>query len=179
VVLGLSTNGLLAMISVAVALLLIGSAAAGGNAASTISLALGGLFVLSGMVNSLVLGTSMNLLAFRPSNVLFSLVVGAVLLITGAWGRVTGGLPDDNPYHHDRPEAERAAEAGEPTDVAEAAELAEAERAFALHYATPEQLERLEQVWIHRMAEQRRRAWHESAPRGGGVSHAGDSRPIG
>jgi hypothetical protein len=38
-------------------------------------------------------------------------------------------------------------------------QLAEAERAAALHYATPEQLRRLAVVHLHRSAEDRRRAW--------------------
>lgn len=162
VVMGLSTNGLLAAISVVVGMVLLGSAAIGGNAASTISIGLGGLFVLSGVVNSVLLGTNMNLLAFRLSNVLFSLVVGAVLLITGAWGRITGGLPLDNPYHHDTPDAELITP---PTaeELAAAADLAEAERAYALHYASPEQLRRLTEVHRYRSAEDRRRAWQASA----------------
>jgi hypothetical protein len=161
-VMGLSTNGLLAAISVVVGAVLLGSAAVGGNAASSISIGVGGLFVISGVVNSVVLGTGLNLLAFRLSNVLFSLVVGAVLLITGAWGRITGGLPLDNPYHHDTPAAEPAS-APTAADLAAAADLAEAERAYALHYATAEQLRRLAQVRMYRSAEDRRRVWRESA----------------
>jgi hypothetical protein len=163
VVLGLATNGLLALISVVVGAVLIGSAAVGGNAASSISIVLGGLFILSGVANNLVIGTETNLLAFRLSNVLFSLVVGAVLLITGAWGRMTGGLPLDNPYHRDQSEVEPHAPAHPDWDPAEAGELAEAERAYALHYATKEQLARLTEVRAYRTEEDRLRAWHDSA----------------
>lgn len=164
VVLGLSSNGLLAAISVLVGLVLIGSAALGGNAASTISLVIGGLFVLSGMANSMVLGTDLNVLAFRMPNILFSLAVGAVLLITGGWGRLTGGLPDDNPYHADPvPSPETEAEQDH-WPAALSAELAEAERAYALHYATPEQLRRLDLVHRYRSPADRRRIWQDSAP---------------
>jgi hypothetical protein len=165
-VLGLSSNGLLAAISLLVGATLIVSAVIGGNTASTISIVLGGLFVLSGFVNAVVLGTEMNLLAFRLSNILFSLVVGSVLLITGSWGRITGRLPVDNPYHRDVPEDADSDSAREhPDHVVDAAELAEAERAYALHYATSEQLERLAKVWVWRSAEDRERAWHDSAAR--------------
>ncbi|MGI8815895.1 MAG: DUF4383 domain-containing protein [Pseudonocardia sp.] len=164
VVLGLATNGLLAVISLVVGVALLGSAAVGGPAASTISVVLGGLFLLSGIVNGVLVGTSMNVLAFQLSNVLFSLLVGGVLIITGAYGRITGGLPLDNPYHRDVPDdalpaipEQRSAEV-----LGLAAELAEAERAYALHYATPEQIRRLEKVWVHRVAEDRRHAWRES-----------------
>ena len=97
-VFGLSTNGLLATVSVVVGLLLLGAAARGGPAASTVLIVVGVLFLLSGLVNVLAIGTSMNMLAFAPANVMFSLVVGAALLIVGAYGRITGRLPLDSPY---------------------------------------------------------------------------------
>ncbi|MCU1653689.1 MAG: hypothetical protein JWQ60_4838, partial [Pseudonocardia sp.] len=86
-VLGLSSNGLLAAISLIVGFVLLVSAVAKGPTASTTSIVLGVLFLLSGMANNLVLGTRMNLLAFRPANIVFSFAVGAVLLILGSYGR--------------------------------------------------------------------------------------------
>jgi hypothetical protein len=179
VVLGLSSNGMLATLSVVVGIVLLASAARGGHLASNISVALGVLFLLSGMVNAAVLGTSLNVLAFRPPNILFSLLVGAVLLITGAYGRLTGGLPLDNPYHRNVPDdlppptpeelAERA------RDLASAPELAEAERAHALHYATPEQLRRLALVRMYRSSEDRQRAWRGSAPAPAAPAPAGSA----
>jgi hypothetical protein len=169
VVLGLSTNGLLAVVSVIVGIILLASARRSGHQASTVSMTLGGLFLLSGFVNSLILDTSLNVLAFRIENVLFSFAVGAVLLITGAYGRVTGRLPLDNPYHRDMPagpppptEEEIAQHA---LNIAAAGELAEAERAYALHCADGEQIRRLEIVQRYRSGEERLRAWRESAQR--------------
>ncbi|MBN9799626.1 hypothetical protein DMP15_20520 [Pseudonocardia sp. UM4_GMWB1] len=54
------------------------------------------------VVGVLVLPTSWNILAFGTSNVVFSLVSGALLLVLGAWGRFTGGLPPGNPYRRER-----------------------------------------------------------------------------
>ena len=101
-VLGMSSNGLLAVISIAVGTVLVAAGISGGRRASTILVIAGAAFVLSGLVNTLVLGTSLNLLAFQMSNVVFSFVAGALLLFLGAWGRFTGRLPDDNPYRQER-----------------------------------------------------------------------------
>ncbi len=95
---GLSSNGLLSVISIATAALLIGAAALGGNTASTVNMAVGTVFVGSGFVNLALLETQANFLAFRMPNVLFSFVVGLMLLTFGMYGRVSGGLPHDNPY---------------------------------------------------------------------------------
>jgi len=169
IVLGLSSNGLLAVLSVIVGTVLLASVIRGGHTASTISMTLGVLFLLSGVGNSLVLATPLNVFAFRPTNVVFSLAVGAVLLVAGAYGRVTGGLPVDNPYHRDSPdghpsptEEEIAQQAG---DLGAAGELAEAERAYALHFADDEQIRRLEIVHQYRSTEHRLRAWCESSQR--------------
>jgi Domain of unknown function (DUF4383) len=160
-VLGLSSNGLLAAISLIVGLVLLVSAVAKGPTASTTSIVLGVLFLLSGMANNVVLGTRMNLLAFRPANIVFSFAVGAVLLILGSYGRITGGLPLDNPYHRDAPGDSEQQRDWMP-DATAAGELAEAERAYALHYATPEQLERLAVVHGYRPLPERYRAWQDS-----------------
>ena len=122
-----------------------------------------------GVANSLVLGTSWNLLAFQPANIVFSFGVGAALLIMGSYGRISGGLPLDSPYHR-----EPAADAGRGTDPdrgwvpdpTAAGELAEAERAYALHYATPEQVRRLTSVHGHRSPRERAEAWRESGQPG-------------
>ena len=92
-VLGLSSNGLLSTISVVVAAILIAAGLRGGRTASTVLVVVGAAFVASGLVNTLVLGTPLNLLAFRIPNVVFSFVAGALLLFLGAWGRFTGRLP--------------------------------------------------------------------------------------
>jgi hypothetical protein len=171
--LGLSSNGLLAVVSVVVGAILVGSAMRGGHAASTVSMTLGVLFLLSGLGNSLLLATSLNVFAFRLSNVVFSLAVGAVLLVTGAYGRVSGGLPSDNPYHRDSANGEGPSK---PEEIAQRAhnlavgsELAEAERAYAVHCANGEQIRRLEIVHQYRSSEDRLRAWCESGQQAGDI----------
>ena len=63
-VLGLSSNGLLAIISILVGAVLVAAGLRGGRTASTILVIAGSAFVLSGLVNAVVLGTPLNLLAF-------------------------------------------------------------------------------------------------------------------
>ena len=168
-VMGLSTNGLLATVSVAVAAVLLAAAAKGGPTASGVGIVLGVLFVISGFGNLLVTGTSMNMLAFGLSNVIFSLAVGLVLLFTGAYGRIATQLPPDNPYFQasrDRPypapppdlrtAAERLA------DEAADRELAEAERAHAQGHASTAQAQGVAAARRFRSPEDRRRAWRQT-----------------
>jgi hypothetical protein len=95
---GLSSNGLLSVVSLVFAVVLIAGAVIGGNTASTINITVGALFVLSGFVNMGLMQTSANLLAFRMTNVLFSFVMGLVIATFGMYGRVSYKLPHDNPY---------------------------------------------------------------------------------
>lgn len=95
---GLSTNGALSLISVVIGAILIGGAVVGGNTASNINMTVGVLFLLSGFVNTALLDTSNNFLAFRMQNVIFSFVMGLILLVFGMYGRVSGALPHNNPY---------------------------------------------------------------------------------
>ncbi|MER5441804.1 DUF4383 domain-containing protein [Streptomyces sp. NPDC002790] len=95
---GLSTNGALSVLSICVGLLLFVGMVIGGNFASTLNMTLGILFILSGFVNLALLDTGFNFLAFRIQNVLFSFVVGVLLMFFGMYGRVSGTLPHDNPY---------------------------------------------------------------------------------
>ncbi|MEW2635991.1 DUF4383 domain-containing protein [Streptomyces sp. NPDC048389] len=106
---GLSTNGALSVLSIAVGLLLFISMIIGGNFASTVNMVLGILFILSGFVNLALLDRSFNPLAFRIQNVMFSFVVGVMLMFFGMYGRVSATLPHDNPYWKARhpEEAER------------------------------------------------------------------------
>ncbi|WP_424210654.1 DUF4383 domain-containing protein [Streptomyces sp. BI20] len=99
---GMSSNGLLSLVSVVVGVVLIGAAVVGGNLASTVNMVVGGLFVLSGFVHLALIGRSANLLDFGMSNVVFSFVMGLLLATFGMYGRVSGGLPHDNPYWRDR-----------------------------------------------------------------------------
>ncbi|MFB6712872.1 MULTISPECIES: DUF4383 domain-containing protein [unclassified Streptomyces] len=95
---GLNTNGALSVLSICVGLLLFIGMVIGGNFASTLNMVLGIAFILSGFVNLALLDTGYNFLAFHLQNVLFSFVVGLMLMVFGMYGRVSGGLPHDNPY---------------------------------------------------------------------------------
>jgi hypothetical protein len=107
---GLNTNGALSVLSIVVGLVLFYGMVRGGNFASTLNIALGVLFLLSGFANLALLETGFNVLAFELQNVLFSFVVGLLLLVFGMYGRVGGALPHDNPYWQQRhpEEVERA-----------------------------------------------------------------------
>ena len=162
-VLGLSSNGLLSTISVVVAVILIVAAVRGGRTASNVLVVIGAAFVASGLVNTLVLGTSLNLLAFEIPNVVFSFVAGALLLFLGAWGRFTGRLPDDNPYrqerhHDDRPDP-LPTTFHDADDISAARELAEAERAVAQHTAPPDIAARIDALREVRSPEERVQRW--------------------
>ncbi|MFF9279832.1 DUF4383 domain-containing protein [Streptomyces griseosporeus] len=95
---GMSTNGLLSLISVLFGLLLLVAAAIGGNLASTVNIVVGALFVLSGFAHTFVLDRPANILDFSMANVTFSYVMGLLIATCGMYGRVSGGLPHDNPY---------------------------------------------------------------------------------
>ena len=99
-ILGLSSNGLLSTISVVMAVILLVAAARSPRITSTIMIVAGSLFLLSALVNLAVLRTSFNILAFEFENVVFSVVVGLLLLTLGAYGRIGGHLPEDSPYAH-------------------------------------------------------------------------------
>ncbi|CAL9440449.1 hypothetical protein SUDANB106_02261 [Streptomyces sp. enrichment culture] len=107
---GLSSNGLLSLISVTVGALLVTGAVIGGNFASTLNMTVGALFILSDFVNLALLETSANILAFRMPNVVFSFLMGLVILTFGMYGRISGGLPHDNPYWLRRHPEQAAAE---------------------------------------------------------------------
>lgn len=163
-VMGLQSNGLLAILSVVVSVVLLAAAGHGGRTASTVGIVAGALFLISGIVNVMLLGSAMNMLAFGLSNVIFSLVVGMGLLFTGAYGRISGGLPPDSPYYHVRAsdtmvDIDERTPGELATDQMIDAELAEAERAVALHYATPEQAEGVRRAAAYRLPSERRTAF--------------------
>jgi hypothetical protein len=157
VVLGLASNGLLSAISLIVGGVLIGAAVRGGRSSSTITVVVGLLFLLSGLVNLAVLDTNLNLLAFRMSNVIFSFIAGLLLLFLGAYGRFSGGLSADNPYYRHRRHADRGFEEGHRDEDYE--RWVAAEVAVAEGYATPEQEQQVREDAQRRANEARRRAW--------------------
>jgi hypothetical protein len=160
VVLGLATNGLLATISLIVGGVLIGAAVRGGRSSSNLTVVIGVLFLLSGLLNLAVLNTGLNLLAFRMSNVIFSFIAGMLLLFLGAYGRFSGGLPADNPYYQQRyrdklrPGVRHITGQGSGSE-----ELAAAELAVAEGHATPDQEQLVREDAQRRAYEERLRAW--------------------
>ncbi|WP_267244409.1 DUF4383 domain-containing protein [Streptomyces sp. PR69] len=136
-VIGLNTNGALSVLSICVGALLFAGMVIGGNFASTLNMILGIAFIVSGFVNLALLDTSYNFLAFHIQNVMFSFVVGIMLMFFGMYGRVSSTLPHDNPYwkarHPDQAAEERrmAQRISEQRKRAEEAEHALAEKAEA------------------------------------------------
>ncbi len=158
VVLGLAENGLLATISVVVGVVLIGAALRGGRVSSTITVVVGLLFLLSGVLNLFVLETKFNLLAFRLSNVVFSIIAGMLLLFLGAYGRFSGGLSVDNPYYQHRHRQDAGSWSDHDHDDEDDRLLA-AELAVAAGHATPEQEQLVYEDAQRRVNEAHRRAW--------------------
>jgi len=156
VVMGLSTNGLLSTLSLIVGVVLVGAALKGGQVASTVSVTVGALFLASGIGNVLVLNSGLNMLAFRMTNVIFSLLVGAALLFVGAYGRFTLDLPPTSPYACSRTRVDIPADR---TDGTVERAMAAAERAVALHTATPDQAARVAAAGPYRTTEARREAF--------------------
>jgi hypothetical protein len=110
-VFGLNTSGALSWLSIVVGLMLLGGMLRGGNVASSLNLLLGVAFVLSGFANLAALETDANVLNFRIEDVIFSFLVGVLLMIFGMYGRVSGRLPHDNPYWQARNPGRAEAEA--------------------------------------------------------------------
>lgn len=164
VVFGMTTNGFLAFLSMAVGFMLILAAVFGGPVAAWGAIAAGAGFILSGVVNVFLLGTPLNVMAFTMPNVVFSWVAGAALVVLGMIGRREH--PTDDSLYGPRLEPEDPA-AQVHADPVAAAELAEAERARALHYATEEQAERLHDADRYRSAADRIHSWEESDHRHG------------
>ncbi|MFI8327308.1 DUF4383 domain-containing protein [Streptomyces sp. NPDC085529] len=107
---GMTTNNALSTISVVVGLVLLAGAAVGGNAASTLNLTVGSLFLISGFYHLFVLDRPANFLDFGMTNVMFSFLMGLLVLTFGMYGRVSSKLPHDNPYWRRRHPREAAAE---------------------------------------------------------------------
>lgn len=97
-VLGMSSNGLLAVLSLVVGVVLVGAGLRGDGVASAVTAVLGALFLLSGFANLAVLDSDANVLAFEMANVVFSFAVGILLVVLGLYGRVSGAPPAENPY---------------------------------------------------------------------------------
>ena len=158
--LGMSSNGLLSTLSLVFAAVLLAAALRGPRPASTVMIVLGVLFLVSALVNLALLRTPFNVLAFRMSNVLFSIGVGLLLLVLGAYGRISGHLPADSPYAH--PHAARLEPPdlpSSPDEVAVESAMREAEVAVVQRYATEDQQRRVLAMSHARTRAERRRVW--------------------
>jgi hypothetical protein len=145
-VLGLSSNGLLSTVSVGTAAVLIAAALRGPRVASTVMLVVGTLFLASALANLAVLNGGLNLLAFRLTNVFFSIGAGLLLLVLGAYGRVSGNLPADSPYRSEG--AADVPDTGQqlpetPAERAAERAMRDAELAVVEHRATADQQRRV------------------------------------
>ena len=160
-VLGLPSNGLLSAISVVMAVVLLAAAARGPRVASTVMIVAGSLFLLSAMVNLALMETDFNILAFEMENVVFSVVVGLLLLVLGAYGRIGGHLPPDSPYAH----PDESVDYGEdqfpstPEEVAAEEAMREAEIAVAEHRASDAQRQRVAAMARATTRRERRETW--------------------
>ncbi|MEV0927398.1 DUF4383 domain-containing protein [Streptomyces spongiicola] len=128
---GMSSNGLLSLVSLCVGLLLLGGAVVGGNVASTLNMIVGAAFVLSGFVHLFLLDRPANILDFSMSNVVFSFVMGLLIVTFGMYGRVSGGLPHDNPYWRSRHPEQARREAGSTAQALGAGSSARPRRAVS------------------------------------------------
>lgn len=160
----MSSNGLLSTISVVTAAVLIGAAVRGPRIASTVMIVVGSLFLLSALVHLAVLRTGFNVLAFKMTNVFFSIGAGLTLLVLGPYGRLSGNLPPDSPY--------ASADVGEdpeppesypstPAELAVERAIREAEIAVVNHVATADQRRRVAAMAKERTRAGRRRVWTE------------------
>lgn len=166
-VLGMSSNGLLSAVSVLTAAVLVGAAVAGPRTASTVMIAVGTAFLVAGLAGLAVLRTGWNVLAFEMANVAFSVVAGLLLLVLGAYGRISGHLPPDSPYARPVEQPPVVDESPRtPAEVAAERAMRDAEIAVVNHTATPEQARRVAAMARVRSRGDRRRVWLECEGRG-------------
>jgi hypothetical protein len=164
-VLGLSSNGLLSALSIVVGLVLLAVDARGPRPASTLMIVIGALFLTSALVNLALLRTPFNVLAFEMRNVLFSIGVGLVLLVLGAYGRVSGNLPADSPYASPgQPEEAPESYPSTPEEFAAEDAMREAELAVSEHRATDDQRRRVRAMAAVHTRGDRRRVWLQFDP---------------
>ena len=163
-VLGMSSNGLLSTISLLTAAVLVVAALRSPRVASTVMIVVGTLFLLSALANLAVLRTSFNVLAFQMENVVFSVVAGLLLLLLGAYGRVSGNLPPDSPYarpRNDDVDDEPESFPSTPEEFAAERAMREAEIAVVNHVATADQRRRVAAMAEVRSRGDRRLVWTE------------------
>ncbi|SDC42962.1 protein of unknown function [Geodermatophilus telluris] len=163
-VLGLSSNGLLSTISIVTAVVLVVAAFRSPRTASTVMIVIGVLFLVSALANLAVLNTDLNVLAFGLSNVGFSVVAGAVLLLLGAYGRVGGHLPPDSPYARESADDDVSPVSADeypstPAEFAAERAMRAAEVAVVQHVASFEQRRRVAAMGQVTTRKERREVW--------------------
>ena len=170
-VLGLSSNGLLSTLSVATAAVLLAAAVRGSEYASAVMMVVGSLFLVSALANLAVLRTSFNVLGFEFGNVIFSIGVGLVLLVLGAYGRVGGHLPPDSPYAPSTADVDERNPgedyASTPAEIAAERGMRQAEIAVVQHVATADQRRRVAAMARVHTRLERRRVWMSFGARSG------------
>ena len=171
-ILGMSSNGLLSVISLVTAAVLVFSAFRSARTASTVMIVIGILFLVSALANLAVLNTDWNFLAFGLSNVGFSVVAGLVLLLLGAYGRVSGNLPADSPYARQSDDGAMSPVSSDefpstPAEFAAERAMRDAEVAVVQHIATFEQRRRVAAMAQVQTRKERREIWmsFDRAPR--------------
>jgi hypothetical protein len=124
---------------------------------------IGVLFLVSALANLAVLNTSWNFLAFRISNVAFSVVAGLVLLMLGAYGRVSGNLPADSPYARESSDEVPPVSPDEypstPAEFAAERAMRDAEVAVVQHIASFDQRRRVAAMAQVTSRKERREVW--------------------
>jgi hypothetical protein len=162
-ILGMSSNGLLSTISLVTAAVLVFAAFRSPRTASTVMIVIGVLFLVSALANLAVLNTDLNFLAFGLSNVGFSVAAGLVLLLLGAYGRVSGNLPPDSPYARPSDDEAPILSADEfpstPAEFAAERAMRDAEVAVVQHIASFEQRRRVAAMAQARTRKERREVW--------------------
>ena len=163
-ILGLSSNGLLSTISLVTAAVLVFSAFRSARTASTVMIVIGILFLVSALANLAVLNTEWNILAFGLSNVGFSVVAGLVLLLLGAYGRVSGNLPADSTYARQSGDDGVSPVSSDefpstPAEFAAERAMRDAEVAVVQHIATFEQRRRVAAMAQVQTRKERREIW--------------------
>jgi hypothetical protein len=96
------------------------------------------------------------------SNVVFSVAVGLLLLVLGAYGRINGNLPANSPYAHPDAVIEEPPDLPtEPAEIAAEAAMRRAEIAVVQDWAIDDQYRRVRAMSAARTRDGPRRIWME------------------
>jgi Domain of unknown function (DUF4383) len=87
--LGMHANGLLSVLSLAAGVLLVLGALRGGNLGAAVNFFFGCLYTFAGLGGLAIERTNLNVFAYTVGDLIFSMVVGFVLLAAGMYGQVS------------------------------------------------------------------------------------------